>query len=1117
MLYASTGAVIIDTSFFADGTPGPYSLGQLFVDTSSVEITLADSAYESLPPYTWVEQSNGILFSEPIDSGIVIRVQYTTRYTGLHKLHYLYRKSYIDTTDTSLDLYTSIVQEQKPLFAGEELSISGYQSVGVSVGNLGGTHFEQALDVSIFGEIAPQTELKGHLSDQGSTLEGATREISEIDMIYLTLTNPRYQTTVGDQFITWPSNSLLFGEKKIKGLSAQYTPKWGFVKGFGALSGGKYAVQNVRGQNGIQGPYYLTGSGEDQIITPIGGTVDIWVNGEKLIEGEEYDYTVDYDLGTVTFTSRYLIKQDDLIRIEYEYRTFDYQRNLAGTMLGGAFKDSLLTVGGAFWFEADNKHAPIELDLSPTDKGALLAAGDEVYLKPMMSRPIHPNDADSVNLFTPVYVMRHDSSGTLYFQHVDPDTAVSDSFYTVRFPFAGSGQGEYDSTTVCPQADAPCYTVHRYVGTGGDFTPKAPLPAPARTMVGEIKAAFRPSSWLSATVDIAGQEHDRNLYSDKDDGDNTGAATDFSLTLGEKRVDRASLWLSGNHRLVTRRFTRDILTSAQTFSSWNDSTIGKSKGGKRLWETRAGGTIVPNITAEIIYGQLRRNDSLLTDKITATSSVKVWDHYSLTYSGNYFRHLNQIPEERSRRDNVTLLFDFDKTSYSLFARDEWRTEKDTGRGLISGGAEFMFKPFALKQKFTYASHRKGNREVVFAPDTGYSILWEQSLDHSFLPNWKFTGSSSHHRYFVEDKQEDITTLVNIASDIARTGVGFSSKQEYSVSSEKASRYIQIPRYRGAGFGSYTIDTTGSGDKYVPDQLGEWEISERQVYDTTSDSRVRKTNLRIAWSLLPSRDNLEGILADLEWKGIAGCEEHIKTDRTLSKRSWIPAYATLSGSFADSIIQFSDLYYHQTLDWYPGFTKNFHAQITGKPFIKKFRGYKETGFEWGLGADKSYKKLFFGFDGEHLLLDHKATRSSGSTFTLNDLSVEFTEKYRFFSDFDVYLRETIGRTRRTTEADPNDGGIYFNIKPGVSWHPFDKGWAEASYTFSYVDAGENLDYRMANGFANGYTHLAEFFIDIRVGKHFSVGGSYRGEVSRGVDEKTWGKAIHALSTQVKAFL
>ncbi|MBD3321335.1 MAG: hypothetical protein GF350_09605, partial [Chitinivibrionales bacterium] len=253
LLNIPASAAIIDTSFSADGGPGPYSLGRSFIDTASLQIAIADSVYKTIPPYTYIAQSNSILFSEPIDSGTTIRVRYSTRFEGLSKTHYLYRKTYIDTHDTSLDLYQENAPDAPPLFYDEDLSISGYQSVGVSIGNAGGTNFEQALDVSIFGEIAPETELKGHLSDQGSTLEGATREISEIDMIYITLTNPRYAATVGDQYLSWPSGGLLFGEKKIKGLSAAYTPKWGHVKGFGALSGGKFAVQNIRGSNGIQG------------------------------------------------------------------------------------------------------------------------------------------------------------------------------------------------------------------------------------------------------------------------------------------------------------------------------------------------------------------------------------------------------------------------------------------------------------------------------------------------------------------------------------------------------------------------------------------------------------------------------------------------------------------------------------------------------------------------------------------------------------------------------------------------------------------------------------------------------------------------------------------------
>jgi len=46
-------------------------------------------------------------------------------------------------------------------FAEENLTLSGFKSVGVSVNNLGSMNLEQAVDVTLSGDIAPHTTLSG--------------------------------------------------------------------------------------------------------------------------------------------------------------------------------------------------------------------------------------------------------------------------------------------------------------------------------------------------------------------------------------------------------------------------------------------------------------------------------------------------------------------------------------------------------------------------------------------------------------------------------------------------------------------------------------------------------------------------------------------------------------------------------------------------------------------------------------------------------------------------------------------------------------------------------------------------------------------------------------------
>ena len=163
-------------------------------------------------------------------------------------------------------------------------------------------------------------------------------------MIYVTLSDPKFDILAGDQYINWPMQGILSGQKKIKGLSVSVHPGLFSMGAFGALSGGNFTRETWHGKNGLQGPYSFSGKGEQGIITPIAGTIKLKVNGKILEEGEDKDFIVDYDLGSVTFNPKILIRDEDLIIVEYEYKLFDFQRSVLGTTAGFSTRDSTFSV-----------------------------------------------------------------------------------------------------------------------------------------------------------------------------------------------------------------------------------------------------------------------------------------------------------------------------------------------------------------------------------------------------------------------------------------------------------------------------------------------------------------------------------------------------------------------------------------------------------------------------------------------------------------------------------------------------------------------------------------------------------------------------------------------------
>jgi len=1102
-------AATVDTVIVGDGTPGPYVVGRAFVDSSTLRVTFVDSTNHVALPFAFVPTVDGIMFSQPVDSGALVRVAYATMYQGVSRTYALYGRSVVDTSDTIVKANLVVPTSRLSSIGGEDLAVSGYKSIGVTVGNQGQTSLEQAMDITISGQVADHTELRAHLSDQGSSLEGTTRELSEIDMIYVSLLNPKFEVTVGDQYLGWTPGGLLSGEKKVKGISAGVTPRALSVKAFGALTGGAYAVQNLRGRTGLQGPYALTGASGLEAVTPISGTVTVWINGARLAEGEEKDYLVDYDFGSITFTPRVALKEDDIIRVAYEYKVFDYQRSLVGTQLAWAARDSLFSVGGTFWNEADNVNHPIDLTLEESDLDSLRAHGDRPYFKAMMFRALDPTKVDSTATYTGVYALGRDSIGRQVFVWQDT-IRVRTNLVAPSFRQVTPGTGEYRDSTVCP--NGPCYPIYRFVGAGGNYSASSPLSAPARTSAGELRASLRPLSWLRADIDVAGQDNDKNTLSTRDDRDNRAAATRESLLLGQKRYDRRSVWLLATHRFSSERFSSDAFSATDRRAQWNDTSLNQTAANVHAWDASLGGTLASNRFTEFSYGQLRRNDTLATDKFSSATSARFAEHLTATLDGNLFRHLDDTAASLSRRDRIGLALDLAKTSYTMQAGDDWWWgASQPGRGQASGAVGFRFKPLLLEEGLTYASHRSGDRDLL-SPDTGHAFSWSQSLSKQILPSWRLTGSSTYRELSaIHPLRSESAWSALVESEETASSWGFTSAQKYSLSSEKASSYILEPRYVGPGLGTHTLDTTGSGDRYVPKTGGEYIVREREYTDLSADRRVRKSSADLSWSLYPRSRGLKGILGDLDWRGSGAIEEHVLQRDRVTARSSIPGYLSLSRGPDDSLVSYANIFYRQSVDWEPRAVAGLHAEAFVRPSVRVQRDYREQGAEWGGGLDKTWARWFVGGETRFLNLRHKGINGSGTSFILKDQSVELTQKRQLPEDFELYVKEAVGRAVKDDSIGP-----YYRLTPGVTWRPVDRGWGEASYTFSNVDLS-TLDYRIARGAPSGISHTIDVMADIRFGDHFSANVAYRGEMVRPRGHADYNPGLHVVSVGVKAFL
>ncbi|MCL2688804.1 MAG: DUF2460 domain-containing protein [Chitinispirillia bacterium] len=1081
---------------------------------------------------------NSLAFSTTSDtlitdeSNITILSQYETNATPSPTI-YLHPKRSVPTLALLAD--DSITTSTASLLYDDysNLSISGYKSFGVSVGSLGEVNLEQGLEVIIEGEIRPGTHLSAYLSDEGSSLDGSTREISDFDQVNITLTNENFTVIAGDQFAVWSiENGILSGQKKIMGISAEVTPKSSSVNAFGSFSGGNHTVQTVRGRDGVQGPYYLIGKGEAGFITPINGTVKVRVNGNNLKEGFDNDFTVDYDMGSITFNPKVLIRQEDFIRIEYEYKYFDYRRTFAGGGASHYTQDSVFSFSAAIWSESDNKNSPIEMQLTEYEKEILRRSGNNPGYAAPTARPVHPHDVARMSAYFPLYRKVYDAQARdtiLVYSPYDPlrPNDIRDRYTAWFTPIQkGSIGADYVIDSSIVRNDH----VYKYAGAGeGDFTMLAPLSAPARESFGEFEARIN-LPYFSASLNVAGNEHDENLFSSIDDDDNLSSAAVFKMFGGERRIDKRSGWIALDYRYRSRNFTNELFSEHERREGWDSRRLSDNteKHEFHAWESMFGGTAVKGIAARMGAGQTYIDSLVETEKVTGDAELRfAQDKLELNLGAAAFRHHMTDIDYSYRRYNRFFVRPAKAWEAMLGYSDEWSVDTTKqGAGHISGAAQLSYLPASLLQNFTVTQFRSGEA-LSASSDTGHAFTWNQSAAFAPVDGWNLTGDSRWHKRHVYGESSSSTFLMGVVSEIEPTSWGFSSRQEYRTNQELSSRFEQKMFYIGKGLGTHAYDSLTR--EFRPSINGDHIIQEIEIYDNTSDATVRKTTLNGDWYFRPKRE-IDGIFGDLTWSGILFSEEHINA-RNKNTAGRIPGLLTLyylnkDDSAKISDIHFADLSYRQDIDHHIKGSA-YKSRLYLLPGLRFIRDSREMSFETALRVERRQNRLLLSTEPRYLFVNKEAVSTAHGSifgsgdFDLHDISAELVQSIEYLLGLEFYVRERVGMWRR---KDPNpfsytesDSSIYLQIKPGIIYRPQNKGMAELSYTFSYVPYDGVIDYRAAAGHSSGISHIVSFYSDLYPAKHFNFSGMYRGELRRSVSESAYGRMQHVFSLQVKAFL
>ncbi|MBU1947633.1 MAG: hypothetical protein KJ927_02870, partial [Candidatus Eisenbacteria bacterium] len=396
-----------------------------------------------------------------------------------------------------------------------KLNISGSKTFSVEMGSQQDLAVDQTLDLTITGRVSSNVKVQAILTDRETPLqpEGTTRELEDLDKVYLRIEAPDAQLDLGDLEIEESGLRLASFQRQLEGVDGRVRIGSHETHAVGAVSRGRFRSLEFFGAEGRQGPYALLGREEDGVI--VAGSEVVWLDGQKLQRGETESYIIDYSLGELTFTSRHPMSERSEIVVDFEVSLESYRRSLYSLALRSVIPGSRGLWRILYLREQDDRAHPLGLVLSDEESSLLEEVGDGIA----------PGLDSGIQYVGPLHgdyaKVEVDTVSQAIFRYMGPDSGS----YVVHFVEVGDGSGDY--------LEAHTYGVTYYVYAGenkGDYKPGRAVPRPVALEVGDISLVLE-RGLARVEAEGAFSRYDRNAFSDKDDGDNVDGAYTINTTL----------------------------------------------------------------------------------------------------------------------------------------------------------------------------------------------------------------------------------------------------------------------------------------------------------------------------------------------------------------------------------------------------------------------------------------------------------------------------------------------------------------------------------------------------------------------------------------------------------
>ena len=969
---------------------------------------------------------------------------------------------------------------------------SGSVFRSVTIGSDRDASLESGMQMNLNGRLGKGATITAVLSDQSIPLqpEGNTRTLEEIDKVYVRVESENLGLNLGDYNLQIKDREFASLDRKLTGV--QGYGEWNNYRAMisGAASKGEFRSESFSGIEGLQGPYQLHDSRGESGILILAGTEKVWIDGKRLIRGDNYDYIIEYSQGEITFTERIPINSDSRIVVDFEYASGDYSRNFYHSAGEGRLLRDRLKLYYTLAHEADSRNNPLSLSFTQQDRESLKSAGEDPLKAAADGAEYVGEEMGDYNRVPQADTFHYEWGGR------------EQGDYDVSFSFMGIYLGSYTREF----EDSTGLVFYQYVGTdSGDYEPVILLPLPRSHSMADFGFSYNPRKGVSLNAEGAVSNKDLNTYSGIGDGDNTGSGFNGNIRLDSLRLPSvAGLNPTAEFYLKTRQIDDNFRTLDRSAEIEYDRKWGYQdtlSQGEESYEFRAGfspaaglkffgggGSIVKGgFSSQRLDGgfNFKRGNVAAAEALMEDIRTKIGgsEGYWRRAQGNMWRKFGAVEPGFQFRGE-------DRSQTGEGCRyGEYRPSVKIGRekGLL---AEYTYRDDDIRQNGALQSLSILNR---------FHLLYEKRFDRNDLAV-DFTHSERDYK---------LPDSADVKSDIGRvelTAFPFEGavdlRFQHRITQSRTATLALIPVEVSYGEGTHVK----IGDQYYPDPNGNYLLFTQQTGEFTRSAKVR-TSFNIKFT--PARLKTEKVMPAL-WKLISTDTYFSVNEENRTGEQWrlyllyLPAFRSDSTLYGTQTFR-QDVYYRRG-------GRDFSLRLRfldNRSLNNRMQSSSERRF-----SDEVSLRLWKSLSGSTNLQSEIARRREFKWIAgiLDGEIISYWSENQAIHQVRRPLEIRMGMNLAVSR-DRADGisARIFSLYPQANYSIFKRGKiiVEAKWTGVYSES-ENIPYEMADGRVKGSNYTWAARVNLRLGKNLNLSASYNGE------SRVGRPVIHTGRMELRAF-